>query len=136
MSTEIKLICENMTYTIDRKFIVLSNYMKKKSTDKNSIEINSVQLDIFKYIIEYLEYRKGEGSKVVQRTIDDSKLSELIDGPDYQFINNKPYKTIQKIAIASDTDSLDIPSLVNLSCVAMGNILKNHSYEEIQKIIN
>ncbi len=134
--SHIDLICEDFTYTVNRNFIILSNYMKKLSIDTNSIHINNVQFDTFKYVIEYLEFRKGEESRIVRQTIDDNKLSELIDEKDYQFINDKSYKILQKIAIASDTDLLDIPCLVNLSCLTMGNILKNHSYEEIQKIIS
>lgn len=133
---KVTLVCENSTFVIDKKNIMLSNYLGQLSYDHSIIQIDNIKLNILNHIIEYIEYRKGQGSKKLYHPITkDDALSDLIDREDIEFTKNKSVNQLCQIITASSNEYLDIPSLCNLLCVVVAYRIKDHSIEEIQEIM-
>ncbi len=139
MNEQLIIICNGIEFQINKESAILSKKIKDQ-LNVSPIIIDDIVSTVFSQIIEYLNYRAGEPSNILEKSIQSNQqLSDLMDDKDFEFLQEKSMKELINMAEAVCEDTLDIPCLKYLIAVAISwkiNQLKNINEESIIALIN
>ena len=126
---------DSKRFEISVKAAMRSEIIKESILDSKEDEIefnvNKVNGDILKKIVEYLEHYKNEEPKEIERPLPSSKFEECVDKWDSDYIDiclNEIFEIINA------SNYLNIKPLLELASAKMASIMKGKTTEEIRKL--
>ena len=109
----------------------LINDILKDYQDESDFPLPEVDGKTLKKIIEYLEHYKDSEPKEIPKPLKDSKLENVIEKRDADYI--LPIPKEECVSIISAANYMDIPSLRQLACAKIAASMMDLPVEEIQK---
>ena len=126
---------DSKRFEISAKAAMRSEIIKESILDSKEDEIefnvNKVNGDILKKIVEYLEHYKNEEPKEIERPLPSSKFEECVDKWDFDYIDIN-LDTVFEIILASNY--LNIKPLLELASAKIASLTKGKTTEEIRKL--
>ena len=126
---------DSKRFEISAKAAMRSDIIKESILDskEDAIEfnVNKVNSDILKKIVEYLEHYKNEEPKEIERPLPSLKFEECVDKWDFDYIDIN-LDTVFEIILASNY--LDIKPLLELASAKIASLTKGKTTEEIRKL--
>ena len=134
--TKVVLISsDSKRFEISAKAAMRSEIIKESILDSKEDEIefnvNKVNGDILKKIVEYLEHYKNEEPKEIERPLPSLKFGECVDKWDFDYIDIN-LDTVFEIILASNY--LNIKPLLELASAKIASLTKGKTTEEIRKL--
>ena len=109
----------------------LINDILKDYQDESDFPLPEVDGKTLKKIIEYLEHYKDSEPKEIPKPLKDSKLENVIEKWDADYI--LPIPKEECVGIINAANYMDIPSLLQLACAKIAALMMDLPVEEIQK---
>ena len=109
----------------------LINDILKDYQDESDFPLPEVDGKTLKKIIEYLEHYKDSEPKEIPKPLKDSKLENVIEKWDADYILPIPKEDC--VSIINAANYMDIPSLLQLACAKIAASMMDLPVEEIQK---
>ena len=109
----------------------LINDILKDYQDESDFPLPEVDGKTLKKIIEYLEHYKDSEPKEIPKPLKDSKLENVIEKWDADYI--LPIPKEECVSIINAANYMDIPSLLQLACAKIAALMMDLPVEEIQK---
>ena len=113
-----------------RSEIIKESILDSKE-DEIEFNVNKVNGDILKKIVEYLEHYKNEEPKEIERPLPSLKFEECVDKWDFDYIDIN-LDTVFEIILASNY--LNIKPLLELASAKIASLNKGKTTEEIRKL--
>ena len=109
----------------------LINDILKDYQDESDFPLPEVDGKTLKKIIAYLEHYKDSEPKEIPKPLKDSKLENVIEKWDADYI--LPIPKEECVSIINAANYMDIPSLLQLACAKIAALMMDLPVEEIQK---
>ena len=109
----------------------LINDILKDYQDESDFPLPEVDGKTLKKIIEYLEHYKDSEPKEIPKPLKDSKLENVIEKWDADYI--LPIPKEECVSIINAANYMDIPSLLQLAYAKIAALMMDLPVEEIQK---
>ena len=128
---------DSKRFEISAKAAMRSELIKESILDSKEDEIefnvNKVNGDILKKIVEYLEHYKNEEPKEIERPLPSQNFKECVEEWDFKYID-VDLELIFELILGANY--MDIKPLLELASEKVASIIKGKNTEEIRKTFN
>jgi S-phase kinase-associated protein 1 len=93
----------------------------------------SLESEVLAKVVEFITYHVNNPCKDIERPLKSAVMTEVVSAWDAQFIDVEQ-EMLFKIILAAN--SIDLKSLLDLSCSKVASMIKGKSAEEIRKTFN
>ena len=130
---------DSKRFEISAKAAMRSEIIKESILDSKEDEIefnvNKVNGDILKKIVEYLEHYKNEEPKEVERPLKSKDFKECVNEFDYQFVSKiGNYEELKNLILSANF--LNIKPLINLLSAYIAHKIKGINTSTIRNTFN
>mgnify|MGYP003959120503 CR=1 FL=1 len=140
---------DDISYTVSRKAATQSGLVSDATKDESEgdqteVPITDVDGNTLKYIVQWIEYHKDAPMEEIEKPLKDKKIIKIKDDDetivsawDYLFLTTdlvragdiKQHDILVDVIMAANY--LDIKPLLELSCAAMADIVRNKNRQEL-----